>query len=116
MDNKLLFLIGCIGVRTALALLAKYIDKDYLPYLGYLALIPAIGFIFVYLTDRRQTGIEAGGVIWWNKLRPIHGMLYILFAIYAIKKESFAWTVLALDVFLGLSFWVAHRIYDVSFL
>ena len=101
MNNKLLFLIGCIGVRTALALLAKYIDKDYLPYLGYLALIPAIGFIFVYLTDRRQTGIEAGGVIWWNKLRPIHGMLYILFAIYAIKKESFAWTVLALDVFLG---------------
>ena len=32
MDNKLLFLIGCIGVRTALALIAKYINKDYLPY------------------------------------------------------------------------------------
>ena len=116
MDNKLLFLIGCIGVRTALALLAKYINKDYLPYLGYLALLPAIGFIFLYLSDLRQTGREARGVIWWNKLRPIHGILYLLFAIYAIKKESFAWTILALDVFLGLSFWISHRIYDVSFL
>ena len=116
MDNKLLFLIGCIGVRTALALLAKYINKDYLPYLGYLALLPAIGFIFLYLSDLRQTGREARGVIWWNKLRPIHGIMYLLFAIYAIKKESFAWTILAFDVFLGLSFWVSHRIYDVSFL
>ena len=116
MDNKLLFLIGCIGVRTALALLAKYISNDYLPYLGYLALLPAFGFIFLYLSDLRQTGPEAQGVIWWNKLRPIHGIMYLLFAIYAIKKESFAWTILAFDVFLGFSFWVAHRIYDVSFL
>ena len=66
MNNKLLFLIGCLGVRTLLALIAKYIPNDFLPYLGYLALLPAIGFIYLYLTDSRQTGREAGGIIWWN--------------------------------------------------
>ena len=78
MDNKLLFLIGCIGVRTGLALLAKYISNDYLPYLGYLALLPAIGFIYLYLTDSRQTGREAGGIIWWNKLRPTRNVIYFI--------------------------------------
>jgi hypothetical protein len=38
----LLFLIGCIGTRSAFVLIAKNIGVNYLPYLGYLALLPAI--------------------------------------------------------------------------
>jgi hypothetical protein len=33
----------------------------YLPYLGYLALLPAIGFAYIYITKSRQTGLEVFG-------------------------------------------------------
>jgi Na+/H+ antiporter NhaC len=67
----LLFLIGCIGTRILFVIIAKNIYNKYLPYLGYLAMVPAIGFIYIYLTNSRQTGAEVfGGKIWWNNIRP----------------------------------------------
>tara|TARA_B110001450_G_C17463063_1_gene417015 strand:+ start:92 stop:421 length:330 start_codon:yes stop_codon:yes gene_type:complete len=101
------FFIICIIVRFLLVIIAKYINKDILQILGWISILPAIGFIFLYLTNRRKTGIEVGGKkIWWNKLRPIHGVLYLLFSIYAIKKETFAWMPLLLDVILGILFYI----------
>ena len=101
-----LFII-CIIVRFILVLLAKYVNKNILQILGYISLIPAIRFIYLYLFDKRKTGFEIfGDKIWWNKLRPIHGILYLLFAIYAIKKEDFAWIPLLIDVLLGIIFYV----------
>ena len=35
----LLFLIGCMGTRFMFVIVAKKINRKYLPYLGYLALI-----------------------------------------------------------------------------
>jgi len=54
------FLIGCIGTHTFFVIIAKYINIIYLPILGYLALIIAIGFtyIYIYLTGTRKTGPE----------------------------------------------------------
>ena len=46
----LLFLIGCIGVRSLFVVIAKNIDIKYLQYLGFLALLPALGFAYIYLT------------------------------------------------------------------
>ena len=101
-----LFII-CIIIRFILVLLAKYVNKNILQILGYISLIQAIGFIYLYLFDKRKTGFEIfGDKIWWNKLRPIHGILYLLFAIYAIKKEDFAWIPLLIDVLLGIIFYV----------
>ena len=37
-----------MGTRIGFAYLAKEIDKEYLPYMGYLALIPAIGFMYIF--------------------------------------------------------------------
>jgi hypothetical protein len=51
----LMFLIGCIGVRSLFVVIAKYIDPKYLKYLGYLALLPATGFMYIYLTGSRKT-------------------------------------------------------------
>ena len=98
-----LFLIGCIGARVLLAYVAKVIDLEYLPLIGIGALVIGIGFIYIYITGARKTGVEVGGgKIWWNSLRPVHGMIYLVVAYYAINKERVAWKFLAIDVIIGL--------------
>ena len=106
----LLFLIGCIGVRSIFVLLAKNASAYILKMLGYLALLPAIGFIYIYLTGSRQTGAEVfGEKIWWNSLRPIHATLYLLFAYNAINGVKSAWIYLLIDVILGLISFLVHH-------
>jgi hypothetical protein len=109
-SHLLLFLLGCIGVRLALAYFAKNVNPEKLPYLGYLALLPALGWLYIYFISPRDTGPEvSGGKIWWNQLRPIHAMLYILFAIYAIQKKPYSYLPLLVDALFGLSaFLVFH--------
>ena len=106
----LLFLIGCIGTRSLFVYIAKNIGQKYLPLLGYLALFPAIGFIYIYITGSRKTGAEVfGGKIWWNDLRPLHSLLYFLFAYNAIIGNTKAWMYLLVDVIIGLvSFIIFH--------
>jgi hypothetical protein len=100
----LLFLIGCIGTRSLFVYVAKNVDVKYLPLLGYLALLPAIGFMYIYLTGSRKTGGEVfGEKIWWNDLRPIHSLIYFLFAYNAIIGNNKAWIYLLVDVIFGLS-------------
>jgi len=108
----LLFLIGCIGVRLLFVMIAKYINIKYLKYLGYLALLPSIGFMYIYLTESRNTGVGAfGEKIWWINLRPIHSILYFLFAYNAIIGNRHSWIYLLADVFIALmSFLIHHSI------
>ena len=109
-----LFLVGCIGIRTLFVYVAKTINLKYLPYMGYLALIPAIGFLFIYLTKSRTTGGEVfGGKIWWNDLRPVHSLLYGLFAFNAISQIKSAWVYLLIDVIIGLLSFIIHH-YNVN--
>lgn len=109
-ERILLFLVGCIGIRLLLVYIAKNIDIKLLKYMGYITLIPAFGFIYIYLTGVRKTGPEVfGGKIWWNNLRPIHAILYLLFSYNAIIGNRNAWIYLLIDVLLGLiSFLVYH--------
>ena len=106
----LLFLCGCIVTRLIFAYLAKEISLKYLPLLGYLALMPAIGFTYIYLTGSRKTGAEVfGEKIWWNHLRPLHAALYFLFAYNAINRVRSAWVYLFVDVLLGLTSFLIHH-------
>jgi hypothetical protein len=106
----LLFLIGCIGMRSLFVILARKANTEYLKYMGYLALLPAIGFIYIYLTGSRMTGGETfGDKIWWNNLRPLHALIYFLFAYNAIIGNKNAWLYLLFDVVFGLtSFLIFH--------
>jgi hypothetical protein len=107
----LLFLIGCIGTRVLFVVIAKYINKKYLKYLGYLALLPAIGFMYLYLTGARKGLGAFGEKIWWNHLRPIHSILYFLFAYNAIIGNKQAWIYLFVDVFISfISFLIHHSV------
>ena len=115
MDNMhkryLLFLVGCMGTRLLLAYLAKIASPTVLFYMGILALLPAIGFMYLFFSGTRKTGPEVfGDKIWWNKLRPVHSLLYFLFAYFAIAGYKNAWMFLLIDVIVGFtSFSIYHH-------
>jgi hypothetical protein len=112
----LLFLIGCIGTRSAFVYLAKNANMIYLQYMGYLSILPAIGFFYLFLTGSRKTGAEVfGDKIWWNNLRPIHGIMYSLFAYNAIIGNNFAWIFMLIDVIIGLIGFVSFHYYNNDF-
>jgi len=101
--RTLLFLLGCIPARSGIAALAKNINRDKLPVMGYAAMVPAVGFMVIYLGGFRKTGAETmGQPIWWNDFRPIHAALYALFAYLALQRNPASWMVLVADVMLAL--------------
>jgi uncharacterized membrane protein (DUF373 family) len=58
-QRVLLFLILCMGIRSLFVIIAKYINTKYLKYLGYLALLLAIGFMYIYLSGTKETDLGA---------------------------------------------------------
>lgn len=106
----LLFLIGCIGARSYITWLAKT-RLDLLPLLGKLGLVIAIGFTLIYIFGWRKTGPEVfGDKIWWNHLRPVHAILWGLFAYFALNGPvEEAWKPLAADTLIGLLAFINHH-------
>jgi hypothetical protein len=112
----LLFIFACIPSRLALAALAKYIPNAYLPYLGYLALLPAFSFLYLFFSGKRTIGFETQGApIWWTKFRLFHGLMYLLFAFYAIQKYSNAYKIIVVDTIVGLVLFLIHHYESGSF-
>jgi hypothetical protein len=114
MDNMqkrmLLFLIGCIGTRLLFVYIAKNSSVQLLKYLGYIALLPAIGFMYIFLTGSRKTGAEVfGEKIWWNNLRPVHSLLYFTFAYNSIQGNKQSWIFLLADVSIGFIAFLSHH-------
>jgi len=102
-QRKLLFLLGCIPTRLLLVYVAYSLPEDYLPYFGLLLLIPALSFLILYLFRLRLDAPEGGGHTWWNDMRPLHGILYLVAAIGSFMKTSWIWKPLLGDVLLGLA-------------
>lgn len=112
----LLFLFGCIPARLFLVYLSRTIPLNYLPILGYITLIIALGFTYIFVTGSRQTGQETfGDKIWWNYLRPVHALLYFMFSYNAINKIRSGWVYLLYDVLLGLFSFLAFHLYNGDF-
>lgn len=109
----IVFLFGCILARTILVLLAKNLNKDYVKIMGYLALPIGLSFWYLYLIGNAKADAQLEWLgdkkIWWNELRPIHGTLYLLFALYAIQQNKNAWMFLACDTIIGLVAWLYHH-------
>lgn len=106
----LLFLGLCIPIRLLLVYITKNVNKYYLKIIGFLALLPAIGFLVLYFSDKRKTGLEVfGDKIWWQNIRIFHGLFYLVFSILAILGIKKAWILLFVDVLFGLiSFLIYH--------
>ena len=70
----------------------------------------------MFASGNRKTGPEVfGGKIWWNNLRPIHSLLYFLFAYNAINGNRNAWQFLLADVIIGLISFLAFHYFNGDF-
>jgi hypothetical protein len=109
-NRFLLFLGGCIPARLALTAMAKYLPLKYLPYMCLITLPIAIGFLYLYFTGKRTTGLETHGApIWWMKFRIFHGLMYLLFSILAFKYYINAYRILFADTMFGLGLFLIHH-------
>lgn len=106
----LLFLGLCIPLRLAIAYISSIVSGNILFWMGIVALIPALGWIFIYFFKLRKTGGEVfGNKIWWNDLRPIHAINYLIFSYLAIHNSEYSSNPLYFDVLLGvISFFIYH--------
>ena len=107
MDNLskrlILFLVGCMGARFSLAYFIKTHDNKYKKILISLLCIIGIGFIYIYVNNLRKTGMEVfGDKIWWNNLRPLHGTLYLLAAIFLYNNNNNTYLIIIIDTLIGL--------------
>lgn len=114
-NSILYFLLGCIPIRILIAALPTIIDHNYLPYFGFLLLMPAIGFLTLYFSNLRLTANEAGGKTWWAEFRLIHGLLYLCAAIYALQSKMIAWIPLVIDVVFGFLSFITHHYTNKDF-
>ena len=113
-----LFLFGCISSRLVIALIAYKLSQHSIhdlqrKLLACISIIIGISFITLYAANLRQNAPEAGGVTWWNTLRPLHGALWLFAgsALLCPRKEiqNLAWIVFVIDAMIGLGAWVKHR-------
>jgi hypothetical protein len=90
--------------------MAIHIPMHYLPWMGVGALILSISWFYLFFTCSRTTGAEVfGDKIWWTNIRPVHAILWGLFAWCAFQKQRKGWIFLLVDVLFGLvSFFVFH--------
>jgi hypothetical protein len=95
------YAFGCIPARLLMAYIAYVTSTAYLPFLGVLAVMPVIGFMYFYIAGTRKVG-AFGEKVWWNDLRPVHAGLYVMFALAAMTKTKTAWLFLLLDALVGI--------------
>jgi len=105
--QKFGFLLICIPIRCILVYIAfRYYKNNYvMATLSAFTFIIGVCFLLIYIFNWRKTGVEVcGKKIWWNYLRPMHGILYISFAILAIQSEykQYAYSLLLADVIIGV--------------
>jgi hypothetical protein len=115
----LLFLIGCIGTRLLITWFAYHVlvatrnkHRNTSRVMGTLGILIAIGFFFIYFTGARKTGAEVfGDRIWWNDLRPVHGLIFLVFGLSVITEFHVvhAWKLLLLDAMIGLVAFSIHH-------
>ena len=100
----LLFIFGCLTVRTVLVVIIPHLSENILRFVaGPIFLLISIGFAVIYIGNLRKTGIETmGKPIWWNHMRPLHGALYFLAATLAMRGSQYASIPLAADVIVGV--------------
>lgn len=109
LTSKTLFLLGCVPARVLLAVLAYKLPEEQLKYFAIPLFLIGASFLYLFLFNKRLDAFEAGGKTWWSQLRPVHGMLYITAALYALHGSRAAAVLLGIDVAFGCAAFLAHH-------
>ena len=111
-SRMLIFLVFCIGARLGLAYLAKVIPAAYLTVYSLIIGIIGVSFLFLFVTGLRKTGAETGGkAIWWAKLRPIHGILYVIAGgLLFYRHRCWGSQVIVVDTLIGLTAFLLYHL------
>ena len=106
------FLVLCIGARLGLAYLAKNLTGKWSMLLSGVIASMGLGFLIVYFGGLRKTGAETGGTkIWWDHLRPVHGILYIIAAaLLSYGHRCWGSQVILIDTLFGLTAFLLHHL------
>ena len=102
--RQLTFIFICMGLRSYAVYLAK--NKKMQKTLGILYILFSIGIMYLYTSNTRNTGLEAGGVIWWKNYRPFFSIIWFLFGISYILNYDWSWKILILDIILGMGLFI----------
>jgi hypothetical protein len=100
----------------ALVVSAIIVPKSWLRWFAFAAIAVAIGFWAIFIGGWRKVGPETQGApIWWNILRPVHGVLWALIAYFSWNMDrEVVWRLLLADVCMGLvSFSLYHSLYSI---
>lgn len=115
----LMFLFGCLGTRTALGLFisSKFCNKIICKIVNIAIVAMGLGFLFIYFGDLRKTGLETGGnKIWWNHLRPFHGIMYLIAGYYLfINERKYSSNVILIDTLFGFIAWLLFHIHKIFY-
>ena len=100
----------CFAVRLALVLAASQLSPRWRRPAAVVA--AAVSASFFYQYQRRLVAFEStadGKRVWWDDVRPVHGLLWALYAALAWHRKRGAWAVLAADLLFGRAVWLARR-------
>jgi hypothetical protein len=107
--KRLLLFIVCVIVRAAIVVAAALTPVKYLYIIGVFFVIAAILFAYKFLTFKDgDIGMSGGNPVWWNCNRLMHVGMYIAFAVLAFCQVKSAYTVLVVDLVIGVALFVRY--------
>lgn len=108
-----LFLFGCIGTRIAIGIFicSRYSVGVISTIMAMLLWLMGSGFLIIFFGGLRKTGVETGGnVIWWNNLRPFHGLMYLVAGLLVYKNQNMYSSIIILaDTLIGTAAWLLYH-------
>lgn len=111
MKNKELSIYFGICIITKLLLVygvknTIYSKKRYIFMIIYT--IFAIGLLYQYITKYRKKG-AFNQSIWWDFLRPIHSIIYLIVIYLIYNKNKLSYLLLLLDIIISIIFHIKYR-------
>lgn len=110
MPHTLVFILGCLFIRCAVAVAICFIPKAWLFVPALAATLLICSWLRIMLWSPRDTGPEVKeGRIWWQKFRVLHVINYTIFATMAFSQNTYAYIPLLVDAGLGAGLFLQHH-------
>lgn len=100
-QRRYLFTV-CICIRLLIVYLVYKTPKKYLSLVGITSLLVSLGFLNSYLKYKKGDRGLFDGEVWWNNLRLVHSITYLIFGILSLIKVQQHYRILLVDILIGM--------------